>query len=93
MKILKNSCFDVVVHNIERRRGMLWNNNNTPPQAEHMPSNSSICECLQEGLCEVGRIVMARNVMMDNGLDVHLIAGVKIMYIDMFGTIIVDFIV
>ena len=36
---------------------------------------------------------MARNVMKDNGLDVHLIAGVEIMYIDMFGMIIVDFIV
>ena len=50
-----NSCFDVVICNIERMRGMLWNNNNTPPQAEHIPSNSNICECLHEGKAFVRR--------------------------------------
>ena len=36
---------------------------------------------------------MARNIMKDNGLDVNLIVGVEVMYIDVFGMIVVDIIV
>ena len=36
---------------------------------------------------------MAWNIMKDNGLDANLIVGVEVMYINVFGTIVVDIIV
>ena len=42
---------------------------------------------------KIGWVLMARNVVEYDGLDLDLFTGVMVMYVDVFGAIIIDFVV
>ena len=42
---------------------------------------------------KIGRVLMARNVMEYDGLDLDLFTGVMVMNVDVFGMIVIDFVV
>ena len=42
---------------------------------------------------KIGRVLMARNIVEYDGLDLDLFTGVMIMYVDVFGAIVIDFVV